>query len=1100
MKTPINHKVVSTVFIVVVLLFSGIFVGTFNFNTGSEVSENVRTAAGADTVSTSAPENTANQPARTRASTRNIDDVGIWSISDIDKDQFNLDHYPGTDVHMNVTVKNYGTNKIIIPFEIVLTVSDGTTQPPSYHYQENKTFPTCIGLTEIGANQSLNISWNWTPPLHMPHGCQKNFTEGDISFTAYFTTMLEGDTGSNNNQKWIRVDVNQPDFIVNLESGWFGIPESDKLITIISGEPNLFQLNFTLFNDGKGTYINFSTIAPTDWKAIPPARKYYNDRTNSTSENLSITIFPSVNLQHIPTATWLYITLKAVCESYPLAFDTVTFRVKVRFRPYPQIIVPEVPEGEIYRVPPGEAFIDFKVYNKGNGEDNFVTSAQVGQSSWERAQLMKTGWDAVVHSGKITRILKRGEYQYVTVKVFVPKGVRAGSPCPVKLTATSIKDPTHVDGAKNNTFYVFTDLNKDASFVDEELMPMYMYPDSERSTIFKIRNTGNSGDKTIRVNVTSIPEDWEVSLDLSDIAVGGLPRNSTADIEVTISTPEHVVESIYDIKLAAISNDEIKDEIILPVHVLKVRKISLRCMQAKKTGNVSERISFIVSVENNGNSKDAVDLSYSFGTLGMDNENWKIEMSKNITTLYPYESRDVIVSVFIPLDALADTNYLTLNVQEGYIIQIQGTSQNDTTVVADKEIEVVVNPIYDFEFNKQRDRKYLILHQTQIIDYSFKVSNKGNIWDLIDISFESNYTWIYIPYEQRKLLPGVTEELTINFDPPVTLGSGEYKFIIYGRSVNEPTLINELELILEIIDSDLELTSIMIGDKPLADANVKEGETVLVRALITNVGDLDYYNKTTDENIVIKFMEGSNYIGELNISFLASPRTSDENSVWVSYPWKVGKARTYTVIVKLDPYESFTESTITNNELSGKLEVVPLSGKKAAEEDEQLLSSDLLWLLIAIVIVIIIMILGIWANVAITRRAVKKGYTKEGEYKPYEERKKTEFEHEHEEEEEPEGGILGIHDEHPYSAKKSDKFMKEVLSITTMKPIRKTKPIKKSKPLTSLVGGRMGLEKPRVAGYLPPKPDSSDKDKEKPDEKEMKDDIGSDSKKTPGVF
>jgi hypothetical protein len=715
------------------LLFSGVFVFTMNTNSFEYIDENQNQEVSHESEvselfgDTDVPETNP----QSRGSSRAGPDVGILSISDIEKDILNTDHYPGTVVHLNITVRNYAQTKVVSPFEIVLTISDGTNMPPSYHFQENKTFPTVLGLTEMAANRSYNISWNWTPPLKMPHGCQKNFSEEDITFTAYFTTMMEGDIGSNNNQQWIKIDVNQPDFEVDLVSGWFGIPEQDKIEEIVSGQPNLFQLNFTLFNLGKGTYINFSAEAPPDWKAIPPARKFYNDRTNSSNENLSITIFPSVNLQYIPTATWLYIRLKAVCESYPLASDTVTFRVKIKFRPYPYIIGPELDEGEIYRVMPGEAYINFKVYNKGNGEDNFETRAEVGQTSFESRQLKLKGWKAVVHSGKYTRILRRGQYQYVTVKVFVPAGVRAGSPCPIKLTATSIKDPEHPDGEKNTTFYIFTDLNKDASFVDNELKPMYIFPDSERSAIFKIRNTGNAGDKTIRVNVSSLPENWDVSLDLSDIPVGGLPRNNTADIEVTVKTPLQTVESVYDIKLAAIANDEIRDEIVLPVHVLKVRKIALKARSAKRFGNVSERISYIVTVENNGNSKDSVDLRYSLITTGMDNENWKVELSKNVTTLYPYEARDVIVSVFIPLEALADTNYLTLNVQEGYIIQIRGISQNDTSVTAEEDLEVVVNPIYDFSFNKQQDTKYLIQHQTQIVDYSFRVTNDGNIWDII---------------------------------------------------------------------------------------------------------------------------------------------------------------------------------------------------------------------------------------------------------------------------------------------------------------------------------------------------------------------------------
>jgi hypothetical protein len=202
--------------------------------------------------------------------------------------------------------------------------------------------------------------------------------------------------------------------------------------------------------------------------------------------------------------------------------------------------------------------------------------------------------------------------------------------------------------------------------------------------------------------------------------------------------------------------------------------------------------------------------------------------------------------------------------------------------------------------------------------------------------------------------------------------------------------------------------------------------------------------------------------------------------MWVSFPWKIGKARTYTIIVKFDPYDSFPESSDENNELTGKLQVTGAGGKNSGADDNQGLSSDVLGVLIAIVIVVIIMLLGIWANISIAKRGAKKGYTADGEYKPYEDDSKADFAHDDEDsEEEPEGGVLGIQSDHPYGGKKGkgDKFMKDVISITTMKPIRKTKPIKKSKPLTSLGDDtrKMGLDKPHIAGYLPPKSDSSDK-------------------------
>jgi uncharacterized membrane protein len=656
--------------------------------------------------------------------------------------------------------------------------------------------------------------------------------------------------------------------------------------------------------------------------------------------------------------------------------------------------------------------------------------------------------------------------------------VPQGSPCPIKLTATSIKDPTHQDGSKNSTFYVFTDLHKNVMFVDRELKTLYMFPDSEKGGLLEIRNVGNYIDSTISINVTTLPEDWEVIIDSSDIPAGGLRINASADIEVTVKTPKQVVESSYEIKISAMSNNEIKDEIILPVQILKVRKISLFCMKSKNKGNVSEKISYIVTVENNGNSKDSVDLRYSYVTRDMGDLDWKVELSKNFTTLYPYESRDVIVSVLIPLEALADTNYLTPG-QEGYLIRIRGISQNDTTVTAEKEIEVQVNPIYDFSFSKTKDVKYIILHQAQIVDYTFKIENKGNIQDIIEIWPDSdapgNLEWISIPYDQRKLFPGVTEELTINLYPPPHLDAGRYNFIINGESLNDPTLNQSLILTIEIIDSDLELSDIMIGDKHLSEANVKEGETVLIRALVTNVADLDYYNKSTEENVVIKFMEGSNYIGETNFSYLPSKRTSEKNSVWITHSWKIGKARPYTIVVKLDPYEAFPESRIENNELSDKVEVKSVG--KEEKDSSEIESSQIFSIVGIIIIFIIIMIIGIWMNITLAKRGVKKGYTVDGEYKPYEETDKAEFEKDEEEEQEPEGGVVAVGSKHPYG-KKTDKFMTDVLSLTTMKPIRKTKPIKKSKPITSLAGeGRqLAMERPHIAGLLPPKSDKASAD------------------------
>jgi len=640
------------------------------------------------------------------------------------------------------------------------------------------------------------------------------------------------------------------------------------------------------------------------------------------------------------------------------------------FNPLPYIEGPTPENGDIYKVLPGEAFIDFKVYNMGNGEDNFEIKAQVGVTTYERKLLERKGWKAVVYTGKYTRVLKPGEYQVVTVQLSVPSMVRSGSPCAVKLTATSVRDPNHPDSSKNITYYVFIDLFRNVSFADEKIEPIYMYPDSEESTLFKIRNTGNYYDNTIKVNVTSIPEDWEVSIDSSDIPVGGIPINGTADIEVIVKTPKQVFEAIYCIKLSLMTNNEKKDEATIPVHVLKMQNISLECTQIKKCGNISEKINYKISVKNNGNSKESIDFNYSFITQGMDNMGWNIIFSENPFILYPYEFHELIVSVSIPFGAFADTDFSTLDVQDGYLLQINAISQYDNKVTAKKELEIIVNPIYNFSFSKPDDNIHLILYHLQQINYTIEILNNGNARDFINIDYKSNHKWISIPYRIRDILPGKTEKFSINFHPPSQLNVGEYVYIIWGQSLKNNSVINNLELTIEIINSDLELTELMLDNKSFSEANVKQGDIVLINALITNVGDLDCNNKTSNENVIIKFMEGSNYIGETTISYIPSKRTGNENSIWVSYPWKVGKAREYSIVVILDPDLSFPESNMKNNELMEKIKVEAVDEKIVDKDnlyddkdDDKIMIPDISTILVIVFIFLLFLNIIIWLNI-----------------------------------------------------------------------------------------------------------------------------------------
>jgi hypothetical protein len=209
------------------------------------------------------------------------------------------------------------------------------------------------------------------------------------------------------------------------------------------------------------------------------------------------------------------------------------------------------------------------------------------------------------------------------------------------------------------------------------------------------------------------------------------------------------------------------------------------------------------------------------------------------------------------------------------------------------------------------------------------------------------------------------------------------------------------------------------------------------------------------------------------VTYLPSKTSGQNNTVWVSIPWKIGKARDYDLAAEVDPEGEIPDSDSGNNRVKGTLPITMDNQQGGGGTSEEAESLNII--LILIIIFIVVMIIGIWMTVNLSRRAKRKGYTEDGEYKPYEETDKAQFDKDEEEEEEPEGGVLAVHDESPYGAKKKDKFMTSLKSMTTMRTIRKTKPIRRSKPLTSLMGeGTPQIDRPHVAGYLPPMSKSGD--------------------------
>ena len=495
-------------------------------------------------------------------------DVGIDNIVDITA-QTSPEHYPGMPITINCTVREYLNDAIGQSFDVIFTIDDNVDDLPGITHYANQT----VLPPDLPPGGVLDLTWHWTPPLHAPQGSSWNYSEGHHIFTAIFSTAYDGDINSSNNQMKLNITVLNPNFDLELESGWGGVPEPIKLITIQTNDVTKFSSNFTVYNLGKETWVDFKVIVPKDWMATIPTPIFMPSFSNTSGSNLSFTVFPSSDREYSPTQEELPIILEAYSRRYTFAADSVTFKVKIAFIPYPLIYPPET----IFAAP-FEFFVDVNVTNDGNGQDSFIAEASVGELPFEIEKLTQQGWSAEVSSGKYSRILDRGDNHTVTVKITIPLTVPAGAPCLVNLTVTSEKAmfacPNHPYAVQSGFFYVYSDAYYNVDLQDN-ISSISMLPDSEETISVRIRNTGNTLDYAIMVNVTSAPEGWIVSIDTDDIPKPALASQDFANIELTIRTPKQVVMGRYYITITASSHGMVKDEAVITVDIMKYLKINL---------------------------------------------------------------------------------------------------------------------------------------------------------------------------------------------------------------------------------------------------------------------------------------------------------------------------------------------------------------------------------------------------------------------------------------------------------------------------------------------------------------------------------------------
>ncbi len=853
-------------------------------------------------------------------------DVGIENVIDVTA-KTQPDHYPGMPITISCTVRNYLNSNIPQAFEVVFTIDDNVPDVPGYHYQANQTITTA----QLPPNGAVNLTWNWTPPLHAPPGSSWNFLEGDHTFTAIFTVIYDGDINTGNNQMKLDIIVKKSPYDIEIISGWGGIPEPVKTIKIEYGTTTIFHLNFTVFNFGKETWVDFEVIPSTGWQISITPPIFLASGANSTNENLTINVFPTIKREYSPANIELPITIKVICRSYPIEYDTEIFKVIVSFIPYPWIIIPYT-----ITVQPGVIYVNFTIINDGNGLDSFRSEATVGQTPFEINKLKEQGWNATVHSGKFSKILERGENHTVTVKIEIPSTVPAGTPCLVNLTVFSERAeficPGHPYAVLSGFVYIYSKSYKDAD-IQDYVPAIDMMPGSEATITFSVRNIGNGIDKTITCNVTEIPEGWNYTIDTSDIPFTGLGRQAVADIKLTIKTPKQVNIGEYIIKIAAISEDKIKDESNITIYILESEGIELSSEASWFVIEPGIDNIFNVSIENLGNSQNYFKLVTYCEPSQAGLEEF-IVLEYDSVLLGSYVKNNLTVTIKVPKDFPADSDLHTYNLDD-YELQIFIVKENAPEINDSLNVGIHINPIYSFEPSENFLIDYIVRNSGVGTRYKINISNTGNFRDTIRFSVEgingSNTSWLSMPI-RLDLEFQEYQYLFIDVDPPRSdLLLDDYEFIIKCISKGIELSRRSIKLVLKAIDFDLKITNIRIENKISDNFKIIEGQTVDISADVSYdfqelepakyklPVDIDPRNSMVNITLLDNTHEIFN--GTTVVNFF-----TDEATRRVTLSWTALHVDMHKLTVTVDPEDYVTESNEDNNTAEFFVQVdVPLS-------------------------------------------------------------------------------------------------------------------------------------------------------------------------------
>lgn len=921
-------------------------------------------------------------------------DIEVDSVEVVRTSQSN-NIYPGQTVDISVklvhgsrpfqsdtaiTRENKFTTILVIDDQIdnVTTMYQTVTSLPTTYTGENP-----VGQ---GPNPPYVLNFKYQLPLKLPEGVS---TWPEVRFLMHATITVDDDDKSDNYRTGTGLRVSEPQFEPKIweEGQKEGSPEG-PIWDANLGDP--LDIDFLLINDGPAVDdIGIQIVdAPEGWivGGFDPITVYPNDEEE-------LTFFMKIpSNPFLAQADSVYpIIVRAYSNFYPsgpyISDSTHVFRVRIGFKPGIKI-VPDIPEGEQYKVPGHTHNLVFSVTNTGNGEDTFTLNSFIDEVH------VKKGWK-VSNPNPMMKTLAPSESTSVVVKLTIPEDAAKFYYVNVYLSGTSAESGGTYEKL-GDPMSIFASTNYAADIEDPDPEGYWVEPGRENTIFFNFTNMGNDKDKEQKLVVERKPIGWAVFIDMTPMVNGVGPR-TTVMLKMTVFVSETALTTKFVSPPFVIINalggpfqhklDTARFDFIVPER----QKIELTSPQPEREGFIGGQVDFILNVRNAGNWVDTFNLSVD--------SDWA-RLEEDQVSVAPDETYMIKVSVAIPKDAAADTNPDTpypndpdKNWYDGYKIRVTGYSQNETDEgITLRSIELIlhVQPFYEFEMDLAEDEpdlKFSTDHD-QNRAVRIKLTNTGNIADLIKLDWEDNpYDWLRLQNTYIDLPDNEDAYAVLNINPKKgdVPEVGSINVTLIGSSRNDPEgeKLFKLPLELEFYKMSFEMTDIKKNNIIMEASEFGNiGDTFSFQVNVSNIGSTTL-DPTRFDTMYVVLMDGPYEVDRADITYLPIGKFKE---VTFSYTFASPGPHSLTFAFEGDVPLS------DESDLEVKKNLIIRTGFQEQPEDKELPLWAILIPLLLIIIFVTVITVDVIKYSQIYISPTDTGYDEDGEYRPWAIKEKLEEE------------------------------------------------------------------------------------------------------------